>query len=76
MRDWALGTNGKWVTMGIPSNGEYGIPKEVMFGYPVTCEGGEYKIVEGLPICEFSQECINKTLAELEGEKDGVKHLL
>ena len=76
MRDWALGTNGKWVTMGIPSNGEYGIPAETMFGYPVTCEGGEYKIVEGLPICEFSQECINKTLAELEGEKDGVKHLL
>jgi len=74
--DWALGTNGKWVTMGIPSNGEYGIPKEVMFGYPVTCEGGEYKIVEGLPIDAFSQECINKTLAELEGEKDGVKHLL
>ena len=76
MRDWALGTNGKWVTMGIPSNGEYGIPKEVMFGYPVTCEGGEYKIVEGLPIDAFSQECIIKTLAELEGEKDGVKHLL
>jgi malate dehydrogenase len=76
VRDWVLGTNGKWVTMGIPSNGEYGIPKEVMFGYPVTCEGGEYKIVEGLPIDAFSQECINKTLAELEGEKDGVKHLL
>jgi len=76
MRDWALGTNGKWVTMGIPSNGEYGIPKEVMFGFPVTCEGGEYKIVEGLPIDAFSQECINKTLAELQGEQDGVKHLL
>jgi hypothetical protein len=76
MRDWALGTNGKWVTMGIPSNGDYGIPKEVMFGYPVTCEGGEYKIVEGLPIDAFSQECINKTLAELQGEQDGVKHLL
>jgi malate dehydrogenase len=76
MRDWALGTQGKWVTMGVPSNGEYGIPKEVMFGYPVTCEGGEYKIVEGLTIDAFSQECINKTLAELEGEKDGVKHLL
>ena len=76
MRDWALGTNGKWVTMGVPSNGEYGIPKEVMFGYPVTCEGGEYKIVEGLPIDAFSQECINKTLAELQGEQDGVKHLL
>jgi malate dehydrogenase len=76
MRDWALGTIGKWVTMGIPSKGEYGIPAETMFGYPVTCEGGEYKIVEGLPIDAFSQECINKTLAELEGEKDGVKHLL
>ncbi len=76
MRDWALGTNGKWVTMGVPSKGEYGIPAEVMFGFPVTCEGGEYKIVEGLPIDEFSQECINKTLAELQGEQDGVKHLL
>ena len=76
MRDWALGTNGEWVTMGIPSNGEYGIPKDVMFGYPVTTEGGKYKIVEGLPIDAFSQECINKTLAELQGEQDGVKHLL
>ena len=76
MRDWALGTNGEWVTMGIPSNGEYGIPKDVMFGYPVTCEGGQYKIVEGLPIDAFSQSCIDKTLAELTGEQDGVKHLL
>ena len=76
MHDWALGTNGKWVTMGIASNGEYGIPKDIMFGYPVTCEGGEYKIVEGLPIDAFSQERINITLAELQGEQDGVKHLL
>ncbi|MBN8503192.1 MAG: malate dehydrogenase [Burkholderiales bacterium] len=76
MRDWALGTGDEWVTMGVPSNGEYGIPKDVMFGYPVTCAGGKYKIVEGLPIDAFSQECINKTLAELQGEQDGVKHLL
>jgi malate dehydrogenase len=76
MRDWALGTNGGWVTMGVPSNGEYGIPKDVMFGYPVTCEGGKYKIVPNLPIDAFSQECIDKTLAELKGEQDGVKHLL
>jgi len=76
MHDWALGTNGKWVTMGVPSNGEYGIPKDVMFGYPVTCAGGEYKLVEGLPIDAFSQECINKTLAELLEEQEGVKHLL
>jgi len=47
-----------------------------MFGYPVTCAGGEYSIVPGLPIDAFSQECINKTLAELQAEQDGVKHLL
>ena len=76
MRDWALGTNGKWVTMGIPSDGQYGIPKDVMFGFPVMCENGEYKVVEGLEIDAFSQERINKTLEELQGEQDGVKHLL
>ena len=76
MRDWALGTQGKWVTMGIPSNGEYGIPKDVMFGFPVTTEGGEYKIVEGLAINAFSQERINLTLKELLEEQEGVKHLL
>ena len=76
MRDWALGTNGKWVTMGIPSDGQYGIPKDVMFGFPVTCAGGAYKLVEGLAIDAFSQSCIDKTLAELLGEQDGVKHLL
>ena len=76
MRDWALGTHGGWVTMGVPSNGEYGIPQDVMFGYPVTCADGEYTLVAGLPIDAFSQECINKTLAELQGEQDGVKHLL
>ncbi len=76
MRDWALGTGDNWVTMGLPSNGEYGIPKDVMFGYPVTCAGGKYRIVPNLPIDEFSQGCIDKTLAELTGEQDGVKHLL
>jgi malate dehydrogenase len=76
MRDWALGTNGKWVTMGVPSNGDYGIPKDVMFGFPVTTENGKYKIVEGLAIDEFSQERINKTLKELQDEQAGVAHLL
>ena len=76
MHDWALGTQGKWVTMGIASDGQYGIPKDVMFGFPVTCEGGEYKSVEGLPIDAFSQECINKTLKELLDEQAGVAHLL
>lgn len=76
MRDWALGTQGKWVTMGVPSNGEYGIPKDVMFGFPVTTTGGEYHIVEGLEIDAFSQERINLTLKELQEEQEGVKHLL
>jgi malate dehydrogenase len=76
MRDWALGTNGQWVTMGIPSNGWYGIPKDVMFGFPVTCANGTYTVVEGLPIDEFSQTCINKTLKELQEEQAGVAHLL
>ena len=76
MRDWAAGTGGEWVTMGVASNGEYGIPKDMMFGFPVTCTAGDYQIVEGLPIDTFSQECINKTLAELQGERDGVKQLL
>ncbi|HOE43380.1 MAG TPA: malate dehydrogenase [Rhodoferax sp.] len=76
MRDWALGTNGKWVTMGIPSDGQYGIPKDTMFGFAVTCAGGEYKVVEGLTVDAFSQECINKTLKELQEEQAGVAHLL
>lgn len=76
VHDWLLGSKGKIVTMGIPSNGEYGIPKDVMFGFPVTTENGEYKIVEGLEIDEYSQGKIKITLDELLGEQDGVKHLL
>jgi malate dehydrogenase len=76
MRDWALGSNGKWVTMGLPSNGDYGIPKDVMFGFPVTTANGKYTVVQGLPIDEFSQEHINKTLKELQEEQAGVSHLL
>jgi malate dehydrogenase len=76
MRDWALGSNGKWVTMGIPSDGQYGIPKDIMFGFPVTTQNGEYKLVEGLQIDAFSQERINVTLNELQEEQQGVAHLL
>ncbi|MBC5782040.1 malate dehydrogenase [Ramlibacter sp. USB13] len=76
MRDWALGSNGKWVTMGIPSNGDYGIPKDVMFGFPVTTRDGKYEVVKGLEIDAFSQERINLTLKELQEEQQGVSHLL
>ena len=76
VRDWLLGTNGKWTTMGVPSDGSYGIPKDTMFGFPVTTEKGEYKIVQGLDIDAFSQERINITLKELLEEREGVKHLV
>ena len=76
VRDWALGSNGKWVTMGVPSDGQYGIPKDTMFGFPVTTANGEYQVVDGLPIDEFSRERINLTLKELQEEQDGVKHLV
>jgi len=76
VRDWALGSNGKWVTMGIPSQGQYGSPKDTMFGYPVTTASGEYKVVEGLPIDDFSRQRIDATLKELQEEKDGVKQLV
>jgi len=76
MRDWALGTGGRWVTMGIPSDGHYGIPKDVMFGFPVICEAGSYRVVEGLPVDAFSQQCIDKTLKELLDEQAGVAHLV
>ena len=75
MRDWALGSNGEWVTMGIPSDGSYGIPKGTMFGFPVTTENGEYQIVQDLQIDGFSQERINITLNELEEERAAIDHL-
>ncbi|MFA0923140.1 malate dehydrogenase [Xanthomonas fragariae] len=76
VRDWVLGSNGKWVTMGVPSDGSYGIPEGVIFGFPVTTANGEYTLVKDLPIDDFSQKYIDKTLAELEEERSGVSHLL
>ncbi len=76
MRDWALGSQGRWITMGVPSDGQYGIPKDVMFGFPVTTAGGDYKLVEGLAIDAFSQQRIDATLKELLDEQAGVAHLL
>jgi malate dehydrogenase len=76
VRDWVLGSNGKWVTMGIPSDGSYGIPEGVMFGFAVTTQDGEYTMVRDLPVDDFSRKAIDKTLAELEEERAGVSHLL
>jgi len=76
VRDWVHGTGGKWTTMGIPSDGSYGIPADTIFGFPVTCAGGDYQLVTGLPIDDFSRACLDKTLAELVEERQGVEHLL
>jgi malate dehydrogenase len=76
MRDWALGTAGKWTTMGIASDGSYGIPAGIMYGFPVICANGEYQMVQGLEIDAFSREKMDFTLKELLEERDGVQHLL
>lgn len=76
MRDWALGTNGQIVSMGIPSDGSYGIAEGLIYSFPVTCENGEYTIVQGLEVNEFSQNLMQATETELSEERDGVAHLL
>ena len=77
VRDWSLGTrDGDWVSMGIPSDGSYGIPEGVLYGYPVTCKGGKFDIVKGIEVSDFSRKRMDATLKELHEERDGVKHLL
>ena len=77
IRNWLLGTpEGDWVTMGIPSDGSYGIPEGVIFGYPVTCKNGKYEIVQGLAISDFSRSRITTTYNELLEERSAVTHLL
>jgi malate dehydrogenase len=77
MRDWALGAGERWVTMGIPSDGAYGIPEGIIYGFPVLCRGnGEYELVRDLPIDEFSRSKMDHTLNELLEERDGIAHLL
>jgi malate dehydrogenase len=76
MHDWWLGSKGEWVTMGVVSDGSYGIPAGVIYGFPCTTENGEYKIVQGLEIDPFSREKMNATLKELEEERTAVAPLL
>ena len=77
VRDWIHGSrDGDWVTMGIASDGSYGIAEGVIYGYPVTCRGGQYQLVKGIEVSEFSRKRMDATLKELHEERDGVKHLL
>jgi malate dehydrogenase len=76
VRDWVLGTAGRWVTMGVASDGSYGIPEDIVYGFPVTCAGGRFEVVKGLEIDAFSRARMDATLKELLEERDGVKQLL
>jgi malate dehydrogenase len=77
IHDWALGSrDGDWVSMGVPSDGSYGIPEGVIYSYPVTCKGGRFSIVQGLSISDFSREKMLATHRELCEERDGVKDLI
>ena len=75
IRDWVLGSD-DWVTMGVPSDGSYGIPAGIVYGFPCECKGGSYKIVQGLEIDEYSREKMDKTLKELTDEAEAVKSML
>ena len=76
MRDWTLGTaEGDWVSMAIPSDGSYGVPPGVIFGYPVTVKNGKAEIVQGLPLSDFSKARIAATDKELREERAAVEHL-
>ncbi|MEO8935789.1 MAG: malate dehydrogenase [Burkholderiaceae bacterium] len=76
VHDWLLGSDGKWVTMGIPSDGSYDIPVDLIYGFPVVTKDGKYEMVKGLDIDAFSREKMDFTLKELTEEQDGIKHLL
>lgn len=77
VRDWVHGTRaGDWVSMGIPSDGSYGIPEGVLYGHPVTCRNGRIEIVKGIEVSDFARARMNATLKELHEERDGVRQLL
>jgi malate dehydrogenase len=75
VHDWVAGTDGEWVSMGVASDGSYGVPEGLICGFPCTCAGGEFSIVEGLEIDEFSRGKIDASVAELVGERDAVAEL-
>jgi malate dehydrogenase len=72
VHDWVAGTGGGWVSMGVPSDGSYGVPEGLISGFPCTCEDGRYTIVQGLDIDAFSREKIDASVAELVSERDTV----
>jgi malate dehydrogenase len=73
VHDWVAGTGDEWVSMGIASDGSYGVPEGLISGFPCTCSGGEYSIVQGLELDDFSRSKIDATVAELTDERDTVK---
>jgi malate dehydrogenase len=76
MHDWALGTpEGSWTSMAIPSDGSYGIPEGLIYSFPCVCKNGQYEIVQGLEINDFSRARMDATAKELLEERDAVKEL-
>nr|MBV6630480.1 malate dehydrogenase [Oceanococcus sp. HetDA_MAG_MS8] len=75
MRDWALGSNGQWVSMAVASDGSYDIPEGVVYSYPCVCEGGNYTIVQGVDVNDFSRARMDATNTELREERAAVEHL-
>ena len=77
MNNWELGTaENDWVSMAIPSDGSYGIAEGIIYSFPVTCSNGQYEIIQGLEIDDFSREAMNASESELLEEKEAIKHLL
>ncbi len=77
MHNWVYGTpDGDWVSMGVPADGSYGVAEGVIYGYPCTCRNGNYEIVKGLDVSDFSRARMRSTLKELHEERDGIKPLL
>jgi malate dehydrogenase len=76
MRDWVLGSNGRWVSMAIASDGSYGVPEGIMFGVPVTAEAGRVTRIRDLPLDEFARSRFELTLNELKEEREAIAHLL
>ena len=76
VRDWALGSNGKWVSMAVPSDGSYGIKPGVVYGYPCTTKNGQYEIVQGLKVDDFSRGRMDATEKELREERAAIEDLL
>ena len=76
VHDWVLGSDGEWVSMAIPSKGDYDIEEGIICSFPVNCSNGTYEVVQGIELNDFSRKKINATVDELKEEREAVKDLI